>query len=114
MTLDDLKANMVSVGGVAEAQAVALAAQYGPTVLQMATTDLQDWLNYVFVGQYSKAYGLYLKTLNPAGILAEWDKEHAAWDADNVANAAKIALAQQIAQAFCAGMLPVFLAACGL
>jgi sugar phosphate isomerase/epimerase len=114
MTLDQLKTNMVSTGNVAEAQAAALAAQYGPTVVQMATTDLQAWLNYVFVGQYSKAYGLYLKTLNPTGILAEWDKEHAAWAADNRANADKIALANRIGQAFCAAMLPVVLAAVGL
>ena len=114
MTLDELKANMVATGNVAEAQAAVLAAQYGPTVLKMAKDDLSAWLNYVFVGQYSKAYALYLTTLNPTGILAEWDTEHAKWDADNVANAAKIALAQKIAQAFCAGMLPVLLAAVGL
>jgi hypothetical protein len=114
VTITDLQTNMVAVGGVAEAQAAVLAAEYGPTVLKMAQADLTSWLNYVFVGQYSKAYALYLTTLNPTGILAEWDTEHAKWDADNVANAAKIALAQKIAQAFCAGMLPVILAAVGL
>ena len=88
--------------------------QYGPTIIKMAVEDQQKWVQYVFVGQYEKAYVLYLKAAGADDILGEWDKEHSAWVADNAANADKIALSKEIGFAMSKAMLVVMLAAVGL
>lgn len=110
MTLEELTQQLTDALG---AKGKELAAKYGPTILAMTTNDLDAWLNYVFVGQYSEAYALYLKTKDPTGILAEWDKEHAAWVADNEANAEKIEMANKIGLEFAKAMLTVILAVVG-
>lgn len=107
MTLDDL---MKAVPDALKP----LVTQYGPGVLKMAQADLQQWLNYVFVGRYLDAYTLYLKAASADDILAEWDKEHATWVADNTANAAQMAMSKEIALAVCKVLLALVLAAAGL
>jgi len=111
MTLDELTQKLIDAGG---AKAKELAAQYGPTVLAMAKEDLVKWLDYVFVGKYADAYALYLKALDPTGLLAEWEKESAAWHKANDANADRIELANKIALEFCKAMLSVILAVVAL
>jgi hypothetical protein len=88
--------------------------QYGPAVITMAASDIQAWLNLVFVGQYSDAYTLYLKALPVGSVDAEWDTRIAALKTLNDANAARIAMCNKIAEAVCAAMLPVVLALVGL
>ncbi len=106
MTLDELKAKMGE-------QSAALAAQYGPTVLNMAKEDVQRWIDYVFVGRYIDAYTLCLKAASNDELLAEWDLEGAKWKADNLKNAEKIEMSSKIAQAICNAMLTVVLAVAG-
>ena len=107
MTLDELKIRL----GAEAAKAIAL---YGPTVLSMSEDTLRKWIDYVFVGRYIDAYALYLKALPASDLLTEWDKEGAAWKADNKANAEKIAMSNQIALAVCKVMLAIVLVVVGL
>ncbi len=94
--------------------AAPIIAQYGPGVLAMTKADIDKWINYVFVGRYTDAYALYLKSAGNADLLTEWDNESAKWKADNQANAEKIAMSNQIALAVCKVMLAVVLAVVGL
>jgi len=107
MTLDELLAklpdNLKEKGQI-----------FGPVVVQMTAQQIQDWLNYVFVGRYTDAYRIYLKAVGMDDLLTEWDKENAAWKKDNEANAAQIAMSNKIALAVCQVMLGVVLAAVGL
>lgn len=103
MDMDELKAKL----GAAAADAVA---KYGPTVLLMSQSDIQKWIDYVFVGRYTDAYALYLKTASNDALLSEWGKESAAWKADNLANAEKIEMSNAIAQKMCYAMLSIMLA----
>jgi hypothetical protein len=106
MTLEELK---TAVGPAALANAVI----YGPAVLQMAEADARKWIQFVFVGDTIGAYKLFLKSTNPdgVGVLQSLDQK---WtDAVN-ANAAKVALQEEIATAIAKAMLPLVLAMVGL
>ena len=106
MTIEELKSAL----GEEAAKAIT---QFGPTILTMSEDTLRKWIDYVFVGRYIDAYALYLKALPTSDLLTEWEKEGAAWKADNKANAERIEMSGIIAQALCRAMLTIVLLAAG-
>ena len=107
MTLNELLAKLPP-----ELQAIGK--QYGESVIAMGIADAQKWLEYVFVGRYTDAYALFLKTSSVDGLLNEWDKVNTEWQSANVENKAKIELSQEIALAICKAMVTLVLALVGL
>ncbi len=107
LTLDQLKAKL-------PAAMPTLADQYGPAILAMGQDKLNQWINFVFVGDTTAAYALYLASVGDADLLSQWQKANADWTAANEKNADQIAMSKAIATAVCKAMLAIVLAAAGL
>jgi hypothetical protein len=90
-----------------------VAAQYGPSIMNMGAESIKDFLDYMAAGDVTQAYGVYLASQPVSVLHDEWAKNLAEWKTANQANADAIALQKKAAMAVCSIILTLLLAVVG-
>ena len=85
MTVDELKAKLPP-------EFQPWAADYGAALIAMGVDGIKEWIDLLIRGDVFAAYGQLVAAMDTPGILDEWTKLTAEWQAANVKNADRLEL----------------------
>ncbi len=107
MTIDELKSKL-------PAELQPWADEYGPALITMGAEGVKAFIDRLIKGDIEGAYKAILEKMDNASLLDEWTTLNAAWQSENVRNAARLEVQRNALAVLLRILLAIALAGVGL
>lgn len=91
-----------------------IATEYGPVFVKWTIEEVNSWIMLIAKGDIVEAYKQVLGGMDNDGLLIEWSKMDASWEAANIDNKKKIELQRSAVLAILKVLLSIAVAMVGL